>query len=210
MSDVITPGGFLSVDAGPKIKTKRAASSPAPVLAMVAVALASVAAGWFGHGYVLQTADTPTVRVFDNWRLSCPMRSQAEQACELDQNAVDTQSGAVVVRVGIGGNAARPAVDISTPVNVLLPAGLSLKIDDDAAKVFPYRTCGANGCLTTIAGDPNIRAALLKAKKVTVSFSSLEGKAISYPLSMGQFDAAAAALGDAEAKRHSWFRRMFL
>jgi invasion protein IalB len=210
MSDVITPGGFLSADAAPKITARRASSSSASIFALGAVALASVAAGWFGHGYVLQAADTPTVRVFDNWRLACPMRSQAEQACELDQNAVDTQSGAVVVRVGIGGNPAKPVIDISTPVNVLLPAGLSLKIDDEPAKVFPYRTCGASGCLTTIAGDAAVRDALLKAKKITVSFSNLEGRPISYPLSMGEFDAAAAALDDAETKRHSWFRRMFL
>jgi invasion protein IalB len=210
MKDTFTPNGFMAANASPTTKGRSRESRPRAFVGVVILTLASIAVGWFGHGFVLEPKDVATVRVFDNWRLSCPMRSQANQSCELDQNVVDTQSGVIVVRVGIGGDPAKPAVDFSTPVNVLLPAGFGLKVDDEPMKIFQYRTCGATGCLVTIDGDPKVSEALLKAKTITVAFSNLEGKTISYPLSMGDFGSAVAALGDYEAKRNSWFRRVLL
>jgi len=167
-------------------------------------------AGWLAHGVVMQPADVPVVRGFDSWQLICPDRIRARLSCELNQNVVDFKSGATMIRFAISGNKATPTIDISVPLNVLLPAELGLRLNDEPMKAYPYRTCNATSCIATIAADPKLYRAIVDAKRIRVYFASLNGKAIGYELSLSKLGDAVSAMNDAEAKRHSWLQRVFL
>ena len=179
-------------------------------LVTASLIVACLVVGWLAHGLVVQPADAPVVTGFDSWRLICPKRAQAGQACELDQNVVDYKSGATMVRFAISGNEAMPTVDISVPFNVLLPAGLGLRLNDEPMKAYPYRTCNATGCIATITADSKLYRAVVGAKRIRVFFANLNGKAVGYELSLNSFGKAVSAMKDAEAKRHSWLRRVLL
>jgi invasion protein IalB len=195
------------------LRQKDGASSMAWSLSgyrLIAVGAACLVAGWLAHGLFMQPANAPVVTAFDSWQLICPKRSQSDQSCALVQNVVASQSRATVLRFAISGNTTTRTIDIATVLNVLLPAGLGVKLDDGAMKLRPYRTCDGNACLVTIENDPAFYGDVTHAKRIQIFFAGLDGKTVSADLAMGSFKDAVSALDDAEAKRHSWLRRVLL
>ena len=174
-----------------------------------AVVIAFVA-GWVGHSLVVPRPDVASVTVFDDWRLLCPKRSQAGQPCELSQDVVNAWTHVTLLRFSISANKAEPKINILVPYNVLLPAGIGLKLGDAPTKPYPYRTCNALGCLATISPDAELYDAVLNARQIQVFFSGLDGKSTGHPLSLANYVAAVSAMREAEAKRHSWMRRVLL
>ena len=59
-----------------------------------------------------------------------------------------------------------------------------------------------------IKPDDKLYAGVVSAKAIRVYFENLAGKPFSVSLPLGGFKDALLAMNDAEAKRHSWFRRV--
>ncbi len=95
------------------------------------------------------------------------------------------------------------------PLGVALEAGMGLTLGKDPVKVIPYRTCNSIGCIATAPYDEKMAAALKGASEATLAFATLEGKPIGLPLSMKGYSNGLRAMHSADAKRKSWFWRLW-
>ena len=84
------------------------------------------------------------------------------------------------------------------------------KIGADPVKVYPYRTCNSVGCIATAEFDDKTVGALKGASDAQVMFATLDGKPIAEPVSFKGYKKAYSAWRSAEAKRHSWFWRLWI
>lgn len=174
--------------------------------------VAALMAGWLGHGLFAAPADVPQITLYDGWKLICPARTAADQPCMLTEDVTDPKTGLAMVRFSITDATADQAakIDVLVPSNVLIQSKLALKFDDQPPRSFDYRTCNRAGCLTTIPADAALYGAVTSARKIQVTYTNLSGKSVPYAVPMKSFDEAVSAMNDAEAKRHSWLRRVLL
>jgi invasion protein IalB len=101
-------------------------------------------------------------------------------------------------------------VAIVVPVNVLLPPGLGLRINDGPPKKIAYKTCDQNGCIASLAADETLYNAIAGAAQISVVVTSLDGKSVQIALSPKGLNNGTRGMSEAEGKRHSWLRRAFL
>ena len=97
----------------------------------------------------------------------------------------------------------------SVQLGLALEPGVGLTLGTDPVRVFPYRTCGQGGCIAVLVMDDKTSAAFKSAKDGRVLVAGLDGKPVAIPLSLKGYSDALSAWHSAEAKRTSWFRRLF-
>ena len=97
------------------------------------------------------------------------------------------------------------------PLNVLLEQGLALKLGNTDPKVYKFRTCTQNGCVSVNPADDKTVDAIGSADKVTLmSMSAMPGATRQdIEVSRKGFAAARKAYLSGNRKRASWFWRMF-
>ena len=156
-----------------KPRTESSAGTMTPLLKtagiLLGVLIVGGLGGWIGRGFLAGPADVPTMTVFGDWRLFCPARKDAAISCEMSQDLVDQKAG---VRVGrfvlLKEKDKSTIIAMTVPLQVLLEPGLGLKIGDDQVRVFQFKTCTEEGCLSVIPIDDKIEAALDKSNKFGV------------------------------------------
>lgn len=195
-------------------RTQSSGGSMTPLLKtagiFLAVFLVGGLGGWIGRGYLTGPGDVPTMNVFDDWRLFCPTRKDATASCEMSQDVVDQKSGMRVARFVLLKDKDKSAVlALTVPLQVLLEPGIGLKIGDDQVRVFQFKTCTEDGCLSVVPIDDKMQAALGKSDKLGVVVAQPNGKAVELPFSMKGYGVAFAAFLNNEAKRNSWWRRLW-
>ena len=171
--------------------------------------VACLLVGWVAHGLIVRPADAPFITIYKQWRVVCPEPSAAKADCSLSQDVTDPKTNAIVVRFVMSGDPSAPKIDIAAPFNVLLPPALGLSLNAGAMQAVPYHTCNGFGCIATVT-DRKTYDAVLAASKIRVYYESLDAKVSGWELSMTGYGQAVAALNSAEAKRHSWLRRVLL
>ena len=171
---------------------------------------AALLAGWIGRGAFNPLPEGGLIAAYGDWRVICPARSRADQACVASQDILDAKTGSATMRVTISADKTAPTIDLLVPHNVLLPKGIGLKAGDGELKTFPFRTCTDAGCLATIKPDAQLYTAVMKSKATFVSFIDLGGRPVTRQLSDKGFADAVSAMQSGEAKRHSWIRRVLL
>jgi len=197
-----------------KPRTESSAGTMTPLLKtagiLLGVLIVGGLGGWIGRGFLAGPADVPTMTVFGDWRLFCPARKDAAISCEMSQDLVDQKAG---VRVGrfvlLKEKDKSTIIAMTVPLQVLLEPGLGLKIGDDQVRVFQFKTCTEEGCLSVIPIDDKIEAALDKSNKFGVVVAQPNGKAVELPFSMKGYAVAYSAFLSNEAKRKSWWRRLW-
>jgi len=195
-------------------RTQSSAGSTTPLLKtagiFLAVFLVGGLGGWITRGFLAGPADVPTMNVFDDWRLFCPARKEAAASCEVSQDVVDQKSGMRIARFVLLKDKDKSAVvALTVPLQVLLEPGIGLKIGDDQVRVFQFKTCTEDGCLSVIPMDDKMQTALGKSDKLGVVVAQPNGKAVELPFSMKGYGVAFAAFLSNEAKRNSWWRRLW-
>jgi invasion protein IalB len=97
------------------------------------------------------------------------------------------------------------------PLNVMLEQGLALKLGNTDPKVYKYRTCTQNGCVSVSPVDDKTVDAIGSADKVTLmSMSSVPGATrTDTDVSRKGFAAARKAYLSGNRKREAWFWRLF-
>lgn len=178
------------------------------VVGSVALA-AGLVIGWGVHGVTGYNTATENVTNFQDWRLACPPASLTAQNCELVEDVLDSNTRNQMARIAIAKDNGKPVIGITLPLDVALEPGMGLALGTDPVKVIPYRTCNAVGCIAEIALDDKLQAALDAGKDGRVLFAGLDNKPVAVPLSMKGYSDAQKAYRSAEAKRSSWFWRMW-
>jgi invasion protein IalB len=166
--------------------------------------------GWMVRGVATFNSNAAVLASYEDWRVTCPAATVENGSCELSTDIVDKSQPNPVARVTLTkGPDGKQMIGFHMPLGVALEAGMGLTLGKDPVKVIPYRTCNAIGCIATAPYDEKMAAALKGATEAQIAFATLEGKPIGMPLSMKGYSNGLSAMNSAEAKRHSWFWRLW-
>jgi invasion protein IalB len=177
--------------------------------AALGILVVGVLAGWIGRGALAGPDDVATIKVYDSWRLACPAISAKQGSCALGQDIVNSQNGTSIAHLVLLKADGKLTLSITVPHNVLLDPGLGLQFGKERFDAFPYETCEARGCIVLMPADDKLIAKLSSNQDARLVLASIEGKAVALPISLKGFAAAWHAMDSSEAKRQSWWRRLW-
>lgn len=175
-----------------------------PIVVFVVGALV----GWVGHSFTSTPDDVASVAVYDDWRLACPAPS-AQGSCALVQDIVDERTRSEIAHLALGKAKSGLEMIVTMPYDVLLAPGMGVAVGSDPVRVYPYQTCNAVGCIATVPVDDKMLASLRNSKQARLLFAALNNKPIGLPFSLNGFDKANDAFSNNEAKRSSWWWRLW-
>ena len=165
--------------------------------------------GWAVRGVATYNTSTESVTMYSDWRTACPPAMAKDQTCQMIEEVLDTRSQQPVVRIAIGAEKGKQEMIFTVPLGLALQPGMGVIFGTDPVRTFPYRTCNSVGCVAVYALDDKALSALNTAKDGRVLFAGLDGKPVAVPLSLKGYPEASHAYRSAEARRGSWFWRMF-
>ena len=124
-------------------------------------------------------------------RCSSPGRD-APLECAIEQNAILTKTGQLVVLVNIRvpGDTRAPVALVQLPLGLNLQAGAKFQVDDGKSVDLPVQTCENRGCYASIPISPEMLAALKAGKQLKISFQDLAKETIAIPMPLNDFTAA--------------------
>ena len=175
------------------------------IVLVLAVFVVGGLAGWIGRGVLAGPADVPTMSIYQDWRLLCPVLKDKDNSCELSQEVFNEKVHARVARLVMLKDKDKSTVlAVTVPIDVFLEPGMGLRLGTDQVRVFQYKTCTEEGCLAVIPLDDQLIASLDKATDASVEVVAQQtSKAVALPFSTkGYSEARKAFLGN-EAKRNS-------
>ncbi len=157
------------------------------LFAVLGLIAASVAAG---DGAFAQGA----VRAkHGDWETRCetPPGASYEQ-CAIVLSVVDQDRPNLTMVVIVLNTADRKArlMRVIAPLGVLLPAGVSLRIDDSDAGRLSFLQCLANGCIAQLALDDALVAKLKDGKTVTLGLFQTPEQGVGVPAPLAGFKEA--------------------
>jgi invasion protein IalB len=123
-------------------------------------------------------------------RCSSPSRD-APLECAMEQNAILTKTGQLVVLVNIRvpGDTRAPIALVQLPLGLNLQAGAKFQVDDGKSADLPIQTCENRGCYASVPISPETLNALRSGKQLKISFQDLGKETITVPLSLNDFSA---------------------
>jgi invasion protein IalB len=179
-----------------------------------AALLVGLLLGWMVRGVATYNVHQASIASYEDWRVACPETASDNKDlhCELSTDVVDKSQGGAnaVARVTITTDKdGKQVMGFVLPYGVALEAGMGLKIGKDPVKVYQYRTCNSIGCIVTTPFDDTLASSLKSADDVAVMFAGLDGKPVSVPMSFKGYPKSLSAWKSSDAKRNSWFWRLW-
>ncbi|MBR0751746.1 invasion associated locus B family protein [Bradyrhizobium jicamae] len=124
------------------------------------------------------------------WVARCTSGSrEAPLECAMEQNAVLTKTGQLIVLVNIRvpGDTRAPQALIQLPLGLNLPAGAKLQVDEGKAVDVAIQTCEARGCYVNAPIAADMLAALKTGKQLKILFQNLSKETITIPMPLTDF-----------------------
>lgn len=144
---------------------------------------------------------------FHDWHMRCVPNDHSPGICEIAQVAqvMREQGGDTVLSMAIAPNMAAsqsrdgiasPSMSLTmlVPLNVALPAGLSISADGKPITRLAYRNCNQSGCWAVTSLRPAMLSALKKGRTGAATLNLVDGQALEIQFSLTGFTAALAAL----------------
>ena len=130
------------------------------------------------------------------WAVNCKSAATDKGLeCRLSQTVVTQQGGLLAdVTFRIPADKKNPEAIVRVPLGVLLTAGASVQVDENAPQRLNFSACDRNGCYAQGPISTAMFATLQKGKQVKVSFQNQAKKAIDVPLSLDGFADAYAKI----------------
>ena len=180
---------------------------------LTGVVIVGVLLGWIGRGVLAGPADVPTMQVYQDWRLICPARKEKDVHCRLASDVPDPNSGQAVASLAIVNEVDKEkkvtkVLMVTVPLGVALDPGVGLKLGNDT-KTFAYKTCLEGGCLAVVPVDDALETSIADTNDATIAVARLDGKTVGLPFSTKGFADARKAYKSFEAKRSSWWWRLW-
>ena len=112
--------------------------------------------------------------------------------CAMEQTAVLTQTGQLIVLVNIRvpADTHSPVALVQLPLGLNLPAGAKLQVDDGKVVDLQIQTCENRGCYASTPIAPELLATMKSGKQLKVSFQNLGKETIAIPMPLADFAAA--------------------
>ena len=104
------------------------------------------------------------------WTVNC-LDNQGKLDCRAVQSAFDTRTGQRVLAVAVRvlPESKKPVLMVEVPLGVYLPAGASVQIGKDKAKVLPFKGCYQAGCVADYDITESEISAMTKGSDLKIS-----------------------------------------
>jgi invasion protein IalB len=165
--------------------------------------------GWAVRGVATYSPITESVTTYQDWRTACPPAALKDQKCQMIEDVLDSKTTQPVVRISISADNGKQELGLTLPFGVALEPGVGVILGTDPVRVFPYRTCNTIGCIAVLPLDAKTLASFNSSKDGRILVAGLDGKPVAIPLSLKGYSEASHAYRSAEAKRGSWFWRLW-
>jgi invasion protein IalB len=173
------------------------------IFAKLAILAALAALGSSGHAQTPKSksappppqAETPLANAAPQpgWIARCTSASRnAPLECAIEQTAVLTQTGQLIVLVNIRipSDTHAPVMLVQLPLGLNLPVGAKLQVDDGKVADVQIQTCEARGCYASTPIAPDLLTAMKSGKQMKVSFQNMGKETITIPMPLADFAAA--------------------
>lgn len=124
------------------------------------------------------------------WSARCSAATRdAALDCQLEQRAVVTDTGQLLllVTIGVPGESRQPVLSIRTPLQMFLPAGVRIDIDGRNAQKLDFQTCDQQGCYTRGPISNALLEAMFKGLKLNIIIESINRQQLTVPMSLEGF-----------------------
>jgi invasion protein IalB len=168
--------------------------------------------GWMVRGVATYNTGAQITVPYDDWAVVCPPATAKDVSCEMVGNLTDPKTKDVVARMSITKDPKQgQVIAFLLPLNVMLEQGLALKLGNTDPKLYKYRTCTQQGCVSVTPVDDKTVAAIGSADKVTLmAMSAMPGATRQdTDVSRKGFAAARSAYLSSNRKRAAWYWRLF-
>jgi invasion protein IalB len=130
------------------------------------------------------------------WPVTCRSRDgQAELACSMSQViATKTTGQRVIAATVLLDKGGKPVLRLNLPHGLMLPKGVTVSIDDAAAKTYPILTADKNGSYALVLVDDELASALKGGKALNVTVTRYSGGDVVFKLPLEGFAAGFARL----------------
>jgi len=131
------------------------------------------------------------------WRSRCTSATrQTVPECMVEQTAILGKTGQMLanVSVRVPPSGGQPVMMIHVPVGLFLPAGINVRVDEQAPLQLAIQTCDLQGCYAGSPISPDMLKAMKAGKQLGVGFQNLSKQAITVPLTLTQFAEAYRAI----------------
>jgi invasion protein IalB len=127
------------------------------------------------------------------WAARCSSVSRdAPLECAMEQNAVLTKTGQLIILVNIRvpADTRAPVALVQLPLGLNLPVGARLRVDDGKPVDLPIQTCENRGCYASTPVSAELLAAMISGKQLKISFQNMNKETITIPMPLSDFAAA--------------------
>lgn len=127
------------------------------------------------------------------WSLACSSDSaQQPLQCRMSQELFSAEARARVLAVSVArtSSGAGYEITLALPHGVYLPAGISLKIDNNQPIKAVIESSNASGIFATVAMDDALAAAIKRGNTMMVGLTNMSRKELQIPVSLVGFTAA--------------------
>lgn len=195
------------------------------ILIISAIVLAGAIIGWIARGALTGApAKAATVTVYEDWQVVCPGNKVKGRSCEVAMDVVNSKNGQRMARVSIRKETVPGKDDdknkelkdestlfLTVPLGVLIEPGVTLRLGAETLKPYAFKTCMEDGCTVTVPFDDNLIDQFAEAQDASLTVGApTEEKTVDIPFSTKGFSKAYGAYKTGEARRKSWFWRLWL
>lgn len=135
-------------------------------------------------------ADSP------DWGKQCEKAADGKEICYVMQTAIVKPQNIRLLQVIVGylGKNGAPTMILTTPLGVLVSAGMSIKIDDKKELTVPFETCLQNGCRVVLAMDSSGFEGIKASKEAKVRYLTVDNRPVDVPVKLDGLSKALKAL----------------
>ena len=173
---------FMAADMAAVSQTKTNSKTPAAPAAQVPLKGATPEAA----PAAAATENQPAA----NWASRCASDGrQSGLDCSVEQSIVETKSRQLLMQivVRVPPDTRKPVLTIQLPLGLFLPAGVTLKFDENKPERFDVQTCDQKGCYLQMPVSNEMLQEMAKGKQLSVSFQNLSKQDIGVPVSLNGF-----------------------
>jgi len=134
----------------------------------------------------------PEVKTVEDWIVRCfPIQSPSPCDMFQEQDARESHQRVLSLSIAYVPSMDRHALQVSVPLDISIPKGLTLSTDGYTSPVLKYRRCDRNGCYVEMAVDNALIESLAKSSSGSkVNITADNGKTFSINFSLKGFAAA--------------------
>jgi invasion protein IalB len=125
-----------------------------------------------------------------DWQIQCPENVSDTNPCAMVQELINEQDRRVLSAIVLHPAGAEPFLRVIVPLGVLLPGGMTLKIDDVEVGTVGFINCLPDGCMTQVGLTDDVLGQLKQGNQAVIVIFEQTEQPIQLPLSLAGFTAA--------------------